>query len=67
MTPLGLIVYLALCAVIGYVGKDKKFGFVGNFFISLFLSPLVGFVVWLMQTDKPAEKPALEAAKPAST
>lgn len=57
MTP-GLLLYLGLCALIGYVGRDKKFGFVGNFFISLFLSPLVGFVIWLIQSDKKCEKPA---------
>ena len=51
MNPVGLLVYLGLCALIGYVGREKKFGFVGNFFISLFFSPLVGFVVWLFQTN----------------
>lgn len=49
MTPLGLIVYLGLCALIGYVGREKRFGFVGNFFVSLFFTPLIGFVVWLFQ------------------
>ncbi len=56
MTPIGLIVYLGICALIGYVGRDKKFGFVGNFFLSLFLSPLVGFVIWLIQSDTKVEK-----------
>lgn len=51
MSSAGLIVYLGLCALIGYVGREKKFGFVGNFFISLFFTPLVGFVVWLFQTN----------------
>jgi hypothetical protein len=62
MTPVGMLVYLGLCALLGYVGREKKFGFVGNFFISLFLSPLVGFVVWLLESDKKSEKPA-EVAK----
>jgi hypothetical protein len=51
MSPVGLIVYLGLCALIGYVGREKKFGFVGNFFISLFFTPPIGFVVWLFQTN----------------
>ncbi len=55
-SPIGLIVYIGLCALIGYVGKDKKFGFVGNFFLSLFLSPIVGFVIWLIESDKKVEK-----------
>ncbi len=51
MSSVGPLVYLGLCALIGYVGREKKFGFVGNFFISLFFTPLVGFVVWLFQTN----------------
>lgn len=52
MTPIGLLAYLGLCALIGHIGRDKKFGFIGNFFLSLFLSPLVGFVIWLFEADK---------------
>lgn len=58
---LPLIIYVGLCALIGYASKNKKFGFAGNFFISLFLSPLVGFVVWLFQADKPAVQDAKAA------
>ncbi len=58
-----ILIYVGLCALIGYFGKDKKFGFIGNFFLSLFLTPVVGFIVWLVQTDK-AEK-STDAAKSA--
>lgn len=52
MSPIAPLFYIGICALIGYIGRDKKFGFVGNFFLSLFLSPLVGFVIWLIQSDK---------------
>lgn len=59
MNSIGLIVYVGLALLIGYVGRDKKLGFVGNFLISLFLTPVVGLIVWLVQSDaapKPVEK-----------
>ncbi len=51
MHPYAAIIYIGLCALIGYIGRDKKFGFIGNFLISLFLSPVVGLIVWLVQPD----------------
>lgn len=55
MSPIAMLVYLGLCTLLGYVGREKKFGFIGNFFISLFFSPLVGFVVWLFQSSTKAD------------
>jgi len=64
MNPVAALVYIGLCLLIGYIGRDKKFGFVGNFLISLFLSPLIGLIVWLVQSDatKEAKAPAGEKA-----
>lgn len=47
----GILFYIGLCALIGYVGRDKKFGFAGNFLASVFFTPLIGFVVYLLQHD----------------
>lgn len=63
MHQFGLIVYVGLCVLIGYIGRDKKFGFIGNFLISLFLSPVVGLIVWLVQSDA-APKVVEKAAGP---
>jgi hypothetical protein len=65
MSSIGLIVYLGLCVLIGYIGRDKKFGFVGNALIALFLSPVIGFIVWLVQAD--AEPKAVKAPAPEKT
>jgi hypothetical protein len=49
--PLALI-----AALIGYLGNDRKFGFWGNFFVSLLLTPVIGLLVFFAQSPK--AKPA---------
>lgn len=44
--------YIIFCILIGYIGRDKKFGFWGNLFASLFLTPLIGLVVLLAQDNR---------------
>jgi hypothetical protein len=41
----GFVIYLALAALVGYIGKDRKFGFWGNFFAAVVFTPLVGLVI----------------------
>lgn len=41
----GFVIYLALAALVGYIGKDRKFGFWGYFFCSILFTPLVGLVI----------------------
>lgn len=45
--------YSILCVAFGYLGKDRKFGFIGNFFVSFVMTPLVGLVVLIAQNPKP--------------
>lgn len=47
-----LVLYVLLCVAMGYIGRDKKFRFWGNFFVSLLLTPIVGVVCFFAQTDK---------------
>ena len=47
----GILFYVGLCLLIGYLGREKKFGFVGNALASLFFTPLLGFVFYLLQHD----------------
>lgn len=47
----GILFYLGICVLIGYLGREKRFGFVGNFLASLFFTPLLGFVFYLLQHD----------------
>ncbi len=47
------ILPLALVAgFIGFLGRDRKFGFWGNFFVSLLLTPFVGLLVFFAQSPK---------------
>lgn len=46
MFIIGLL-WIALSLLVGYVGRHRKFGFWGYMFVSLFLTPLVGFLTVL--------------------
>ena len=43
-----IILYLGLCGLAGFLGKDKSIGAGWAFTISLFFSPLVGIIVALV-------------------
>ncbi len=38
--------------IIGMLGRDKRFGFFGNFLVSFLFSPLVGVIVLLASADR---------------
>lgn len=46
----GLLLYIGLALLLGYFGREKKFGFVGNFLASLLFTPVLGFVFYLLQS-----------------
>ena len=46
-----IIIWIALCIVLGVAGSKRKIGGAGAFFISLFLSPLIGLIVVLVSDD----------------
>jgi|GEM_PF-961678 len=52
INPWVLIVWIAASWVIGLLGKDKRFGFFGNFLVSFLFSPLVGAIVLLASDDR---------------
>ncbi len=49
-------IYVAVCALIGYWGRDRKFGFWGFFAGALLLTPLLGVVLVLI-ADKRVRPP----------
>ncbi len=51
MTNLSFI-YVAVCALVGYFGRDRKFGFWGYFIGALLLTPLVGVVLVLVSEKR---------------
>jgi ABC-type molybdate transport system permease subunit len=39
---------LLLCVIAGYLGKDSRLGFWGVFYVSLILSPILGFLLVIL-------------------
>jgi hypothetical protein len=42
--------------IVAFLGRNHKFGFWGNFFASMLLSPLIGLLLVLSGTPKTAPK-----------
>lgn len=53
VNPWMFLLWIGLSWVIGLLGRDKKFGFFGNFLVALIFSPLVGAIVLLAQDSRP--------------
>lgn len=47
-----IIIYLLICAVIGYAASDTTLGFWGGFLLSVLLTPLLGFIIILFYPSK---------------
>jgi len=48
-----LILYVALCWVLAFIGRNAKFSFWGNFWVSIILTPIIGIIVLLAQDLRP--------------
>lgn len=46
------IIYVALCALVGYLGRERKLGFWPYLGFSLLLSPLMGIILVLVSEKK---------------
>ncbi len=43
-----LTIYVVLSLLVGFIARDRWIGFVGFFLLSLFVSPLIMFLVYLL-------------------
>ncbi len=50
-----IFIYLLLCLIIGLIGVNRKFGYWGYFFCSLFLTPVIGAII-LLGSDERRER-----------
>lgn len=48
--------WLVLSAIVGAIGGERKIGVAGAFFVSLFLSPLIGLIITISSPRKEDEK-----------
>jgi len=50
---LTVVIMVFLSYVVALLGRNRKFGFWGYFFCSLFLTPLVGLLLVLASDNRP--------------
>ena len=50
--PTHIAILFAVCLLIGFLGRYRKFGFWGYFFGSLLLTPLIGIILLLASDPK---------------
>lgn len=56
-----ILAWIVLSFAVGILATSKSIGFIGGFVISLCLSPLIGFVIYIISADKkPAEPTEIE-------
>ncbi|MGJ8688134.1 MAG: hypothetical protein ACSHXZ_01315 [Gammaproteobacteria bacterium] len=48
--PILLMIYVPVCALVGFVGRNRAVGFAGIFTFSLIVSPIVVALVLLLTT-----------------
>jgi hypothetical protein len=46
------LIYIFISLSLGWLGRNKTFGFIGNFLCALVFTPLVGLVLLLAQNGK---------------
>lgn len=54
--PLLLMIYVPVCAFVGYAGRHRSIGFSGVFTLALILSPIVVALVLLVSAPGKVEK-----------
>ena len=58
-----IIVYIALCSLVAYLGRDRKFGFWGYLAASVILDPVIGLLLVLASDKRTPAAPAAPAAE----
>jgi hypothetical protein len=51
-----LILYVAFCWLLAFVGRNAKFSFWGNFWVSIIFTPIIGILVLLAQDLRPEKR-----------
>jgi NADH:ubiquinone oxidoreductase subunit 3 (subunit A) len=44
MHIVALIIYILLCYIVGLLGKNRKFKFIGYFLLSIIFTPILGLL-----------------------
>lgn len=54
--PLLLLIYVPVCAFVGFAGRNRSIGFTGVFTFALLLSPIVVSLILLVSAPRTVEK-----------
>lgn len=54
--PLLLMIYVPICAIVGFIGRKRSVGFSGIFTFSLILSPVIMALILLVTAPAPVKK-----------
>lgn len=49
--------YIIVCLIVGYISDDTKLGFWSGLLLSLLLTPIVGFIIYLLYPAKQQPHP----------
>lgn len=52
INPLFMLLWILASWVVATLGRNKRFGFIGNFLVSFIFSPLAGVIVLLASDDR---------------
>jgi hypothetical protein len=58
LIPQSLLIYVLLCGVAGYLGRNRRAGFWGFFFLSLIVTPIITAVFIYVAKPAVRHKPA---------
>lgn len=61
------LAYLALCVLVGLMGRTLPLGFIGLFLISFFMSPAVGVLLLVVMLAKALAGPGKSADRTPAT
>jgi hypothetical protein len=63
----GFILYTLGCLLMAYLGRNGKFAFWGNFFVSLIFTPIIGIIVVLAQDNRTRQKTGATPSTPSES
>ncbi len=55
-----LIIYAVFCLLVGWLSDSTKLGFGSGFLISVLLTPIVGFIIYLLYPAKEPPSPIIQ-------
>jgi hypothetical protein len=62
MISLGVLVYIAFCALVGLYGSQRRLRFLGTLIVSFFITPVLMLLILVLTAPSPADEQAADAS-----